>query len=223
MNISRKQLTPSELSYADGVVFTEKQLQFLFQKTPAKYCRTKPGKGGSGNLTYVSVGYIQKVLNLLFGFRWNFELIGEGVDLDSGQIWVRGRLTVPDANGNLIIKENFGAAEIKYSRTVKTISGNPKPLSVGNDLKAAASDCLKKCASMLGIAADIYSGEEFTEIQVVEEKLPDRTRQLFKYLEQTHTTEEMDMVKDDFLNTYGEFTDREARVFNEMYAQFANT
>ena len=38
-------------------------------------------------------------------------------------------------------------------------------LDYGNDLKAAATDALKKCASELGIASDIYGSEEFKEIK----------------------------------------------------------
>ena len=37
-------------------------------------------------------------------------------------------------------------------------------LDYGNDLKAATTDALKKCASELGIASDIYGANEFKEI-----------------------------------------------------------
>jgi len=40
------------------------------------------------------------------------------------------------------------------------------PLSIGNDLKSAATDCLKKCASEIGIASDIYNKDEFREVKV---------------------------------------------------------
>ena len=43
------------------------------------------------------------------------------------------------------------------------------PLSIGNDLKAAATDCLKKCAVSLGIAADVYNKAEFNEIHITSE------------------------------------------------------
>ena len=35
----------------------------------------------------------------------------------------------------------------------------------GNDLKAATTDALKKCASELGIASDVYGKNEFREIK----------------------------------------------------------
>jgi len=47
--------------------------------------------------------------------------------------------------------------------------GTEIPLSVGNDLKSAATDALKKCASEIGIAADIYNAEEFRPIAVQDE------------------------------------------------------
>ena len=36
-------------------------------------------------------------------------------------------------------------------------------LDFGNDLKGAATDSMKKCASMLGIASDVYGKAEFKE------------------------------------------------------------
>jgi len=44
--------------------------------------------------------------------------------------------------------------------------GTDIPLNLGNDLKAAATDALKKCAAELGIAADIYNADEFREVDV---------------------------------------------------------
>ena len=48
----------------------------------------------------------------------------------------------------------------------------PKPVNLGNDFKASATDALKKCASEFGIASDVYGKNEFKEIRqtVVEEK-----------------------------------------------------
>ena len=40
------------------------------------------------------------------------------------------------------------------------------PLSIGNDLKSAATDALKKCAAEIGLAADIYNKEDFREVKV---------------------------------------------------------
>ena len=44
-------------------------------------------------------------------------------------------------------------------------------MDLGNDLKAATTDALKKCASELGIASDIYAPNEFKSIYVVPEEV----------------------------------------------------
>jgi hypothetical protein len=55
--------------------------------------------------------------------------------------------------GQTIVKTQFGGAEIK-----RHASGprSGRPLSIADDYKAAASDSLKKCASLLGIGLDLY-------------------------------------------------------------------
>ena len=50
------------------------------------------------------------------------------------------------------------------TKALDEFSGNPIPLDFGNDMKAAVSDALKKCASLWGIAADVYESDEFVEI-----------------------------------------------------------
>jgi hypothetical protein len=51
------------------------------------------------------------------------------------------------------VKTQFGGADIK-----RHASGakSGRPLSIADDYKAAASDALKKCASLLGIGLDLY-------------------------------------------------------------------
>ena len=55
--------TKDELSLVDNNSLNEGQLQHLLKKTPAKYVKTRPAKGG-GTWNYVSGGYVKKVLNL---------------------------------------------------------------------------------------------------------------------------------------------------------------
>ena len=120
---------------------------------------SRPGKGG-GEFDYVTGTYIKKVLNYTFGFQWDFEIKEHGEK--GNMVWVLGKLTIKDNNGKpRIIKEQFGRADVKQKKT----GGD---LDFGNDLKAAATDALKKCASELGIASDIYGKNEFKEIQTVD-------------------------------------------------------
>lgn len=155
-----KEITKIEELSLTKSPLTEKQLLHILQGTPAKHKYNRPAKGG-GTWEYVTVVYVQKVLNYVFGWRWNFEIVDKGRESDL--VWVQGRLTIKDENNNpTIIKEQFGRADVKFKK------GTKEPLDYGNDLKAAASDALKKCASLLGIASDIYGKNEFKEIKGVD-------------------------------------------------------
>lgn len=68
--------TKDELSLVENNSLNEGQLQHLLKKTPSKYVKTRPAKGG-GTWNYVSGGYVKKVLNLMFGWDWDFEILDE--------------------------------------------------------------------------------------------------------------------------------------------------
>lgn len=152
----------------------EKQVLRVLQKTPPAHIFKRPGKGGK-EFHYVTGTYVKKVLNFVFGWNWDFEIVSEKeISLDvpgKGQIITRGKLTVKDGKGNTISKEQYGRADVKYVKDKKT--GNPSKefVDLGNDYKASATDALKKCAAELGIASDVYGKEEFKDIgRPVEEK-----------------------------------------------------
>lgn len=97
----------------------------------------------------------------------------------TGVVSVRGRLTcrTKDTNGDWhsIVREQYGRSEVKWqtvtkngtkSRKIDEWTGKPIPLDFGNDLKAATSDALKKCAAQLGIAADVYDPDEFIPYEI---------------------------------------------------------
>lgn len=124
---------------------TSSQLNFITKKTPSQFIRQRPGPGGM-SLSYVEVGYVINVLNQVFGWDWDFRILDQQVG--KKQVWVRGELTVR-SDSRSMTKGQFGGADIKMNKL-------GIPISVADDLKTAASDCLKKCASLLGIASDIY-------------------------------------------------------------------
>ena len=85
-----------------------------------------------------------------------------------GEAIVKGKLTCR-SNGKTIVKMQFGNKDIVYRKqNAEDISkGLEKiPLSIGNDLKSAATDCLKKCAAEIGIAADVYNKDDFKEVKL---------------------------------------------------------
>lgn len=151
----------SELSLVDNNNLNAKQLALILKKTPNQYVKTRPAKGG-GTWDYVTGGYIKKCLNLMFGWDWDFEIIDEKII--HGEVIVKGRLTCR-SNGKIIVKMQYGNKDIMYKKPQQGETER-QPLSIGNDLKSAATDALKKCAAEIGIAADIYNKEDFKEVKV---------------------------------------------------------
>jgi len=154
-------ISAEDLSLVPDNLLNEDQLKLLLKKTPKQYIKERPAKGG-GTWNYVTGGYVRKVLNLLFGWQWSFEIVDEQIFLEAREVVVKGRLTA-EVNGRKITKMQYGNKDIICKR------GTNDPLSIGNDLKAAATDCLKKCAAEIGIAADIYNAEDFKEVSVKSE------------------------------------------------------
>ena len=136
---------------------SEKQVLQMFQRTPPQHVKTRPGKGG-GQWSFVTGVYVKKVLNYTFGWLWDFQIIDKG--REGNQVWVQGRLTIKNEKLEpILVKEQFGGADIKFKKGTKNMLDYP------NDLKAASTDALKKCASEIGIANDIYGANEFKGIQ----------------------------------------------------------
>lgn len=160
---------------------SEKQTMRLVQQTPKKYVYTRPAKGG-GTWDYVPGWYVEKVLNFVFGWLWDFEVIKQ--ERVENQVVTLGKLTVysPDMKKHITKTQN-GRADIKFKKNTK------KTLDIGNDYKASATDALKKCASLLGIASDIYgkveykseTGQKFEE-EVKEERKEMTKEELEKYV-----------------------------------------
>lgn len=154
-------VSAEDLALVEQNTLNPKQMQLLLKKTPDKYVRERPAKGG-GKWKYVSGGYVKKVLNIMFGWDWDFEIMEQMILHD--EAIVKGKLTVR-TNGKQVVKTQFGNKDVVYKKE-KDEAGNRVPLSIGNDLKAAATDALKKCASELGIASDVYNAQEFQSVEI---------------------------------------------------------
>jgi hypothetical protein len=139
------------------------QVQKFFSETPKDKIKSRPAKGG-GYWKYVSGSYTTQVLNSLFGFNWSFEIVTSMTEAlataNTGTVTVQGRLKVKIGD-DWITKEQFGRKDVTYKKDSKVL------LDFGNDLKAAATDAKKKCASELGLFADVYSQEDFFEANIV--------------------------------------------------------
>lgn len=153
---------------------TAEQVQKFFASTPADKVLTRPAKGG-GEWKFVSGGYVTQVLNSLFGFYWSFEVItpmNEALSTAAtGTVVVQGRLKVKIGD-DWITKEQYGRKEVTYRKGTKDL------LDFGNDMKAAATDAKKKCASELGLFADIYSQDDFFAVKIIDEPEVDKMAEL---------------------------------------------
>lgn len=170
-------ITPDDLLLT-GSPFSAEQIQLFYKKTPKDKLMTRPAKGG-GTWDYVQTGYAIDTLNRIFGYLWSFEVLTsleEAAKIAaSGVCVVKGRLTV-HAGDKTLVKEQFGRCEVKFKTAYesgKKVRTN-EFLDFGNDMKGAASDALKKCASEFGLFRDVYHKDDFQELTVVDEE--DRQR-----------------------------------------------
>lgn len=106
----------------------------------------KKRKGAFGMVSYVGMAEYIKRLNKIFEYQWSFGIVDS--QIIDGFIIVQGKL---EAQG--ITKMQYGTSRI----TVSTRTGDKT--QVGDDFKAAASDCLKKCTSLFGIGLYLYDSD----------------------------------------------------------------
>ena len=140
------------------------QIRSINKKTHKQYIKQRPGKGGA-TWNYVAASHVVEVLNKVFGYAWSVEILTPERDaleiaVKTGCVSVKGSLTVLTQLGP-ITKQQFGRKEVAVTKAGKI-------LDFGNDMKAAASDALKKCASELGMFRDVYAPEDYLEIDVVD-------------------------------------------------------
>ena len=165
--IKKLQLDVSQVTRTQSVL-NQNQIQKIWNSTPQRYKYSRPAKGG-GQWTYIKSSYVRKVLDSVFGFNWNFDIettLAEAFEVAKltkvcivkgtliGKVWNEGQWVE-------IKKTQFGRSEVKFKKD------STDTLDFGNDMKAATSDCLKKCASLFGIGADVYEAGEFMEIEII--------------------------------------------------------
>lgn len=132
---------------------TQAQISLLAQKTPTVFVKQRKGRGGQ-YFDYVEIGYVTDQLNQLFGtLGWDSEseIVSELTTPDF--ITVKVRLTVKDHKGHEVVKTAFGGV------IRQKIKGTKEYVDIADDAKSAEADALKKAASKLGIAFDVYHPE----------------------------------------------------------------
>lgn len=119
--------------------------QGLYERLSAPFEVTFTDVRGGVELTYVTGEQVASRLNEVLGVAcWSFRVLEHGVHVEADEAWALGELTA-QIDGRTVVRQQFGSQKIKRSRA----SG--APLEIGFDLKGAATDAMKKCASLVGV------------------------------------------------------------------------
>jgi len=105
---------------------------------PFEPAQIRQRKGRNGVLDYVEGHNVIHRLNEALDGAWSFEITHHEIRED--EVFVLGKLS---ADG--IAKMQFGVSQVTREK------GSGALVSLGDDLKAAATDALKKCATFLGV------------------------------------------------------------------------
>lgn len=109
----------------------------------------KQRNGNFGTLDYIEGHAVIQRLNDALEGNWSFEIINHQINEAAGEVLVIGKLTV----GN-IVKMQFGSSQITRAKQSGEI------ISIADDLKAAATDALKKCATLIGVGLHLYNKDK---------------------------------------------------------------
>jgi len=108
----------------------------------------KQRDGGSGRaIDYIEGHSVIQRLNDAFESAWSFEIVSH--EIHQEEVVVIGKLTA----GSLA-KSQFGSSRITRNRDTKEI------ISLADDMKAAATDALKKCATLFGVGLHMYAAKK---------------------------------------------------------------
>ena len=113
-------------------------------------------KKGGASLTYIPVSEVITRLNKVFGVtKWSFEIISCGRDaLDPEYIVAHVRITsYLDEGFGFIARDGFGGQKIKRTKAGEIVD-------LGDEMKGAVSDALKKAAQTFGVGLYLARTEE---------------------------------------------------------------
>lgn len=133
---------------------SEQTYQQLAARFPAESHKTKT-IGGTA-LTYVDGEMVVSRLNEALGYDgWSFEV--RDIQVLELEVWALGRITAY-VGDRTVIREQAGGQIINRKRTGEIIE-------LSNDIKGAVTDCLKKCATLLGVGLYLYDPQERKEVE----------------------------------------------------------
>jgi len=109
----------------------------------------KQREGNFGKmLDYIEGHSVIQRLNDAFDADWSFTIVRYDILKETDEVIVQGELKA----GN-VVKMQFGSSKITHARK------NGDIISLGDDLKAAATDALKKAATLFGVGLHLYRND----------------------------------------------------------------
>ena len=117
--------------------------EMLERPFPPELVRTRPGRNGD-EIRFLEGHVVVARLQESFEGEWSFTI--EKHEILDDEVVVLGRLVAAN-----VVKSAFGSSAITRPRD------GGKPLSIGDDLKAAATDSLKKCSTLLGVGLTLHA------------------------------------------------------------------
>jgi hypothetical protein len=121
--------------------------QILEQPFGPEQIKQREGNFGK-MLDYIEGHAVIQRLNDAFEGEWSFTMTKYEVMQETDEVLVIGQL-----NAGGIVKSQFGSSRITRAKETGDI------ISLADDLKAAATDALKKAATLLGVGLHLYRNE----------------------------------------------------------------
>ena len=114
---------------------------------PPELVKSRPGSFGN-SLSYIEGHTVIGRLNEAFEGSWSFEIVSHQILEEEVLVLAKFRA---EAAG--VVKMSWGSSKItRNDRTGQQVS-------IGDDLKAAATDALKKAATLLGVGLSLYGNQ----------------------------------------------------------------
>ena len=123
----------------------EQALSVVTRSIPKEQIKQRPGKAGM-TFNYISAAVVIQLLNEAFEHSWSTTILSSAIHTDT--VVVGLELTICNDDGNYIHKQQFGSCDMG------------RGMGPGEAFKGAASDALKKAATLLGIGLELYQDDE---------------------------------------------------------------
>lgn len=135
-----QRLEPAAEPASGGAAATE-----VYARLAAPFESTFRSDRGGIELEYITGEQCVSRLNQVLGpAGWSFTVREHGLNAEADEVWVLGELTIT-LGGQTATRQQFGSQKVRRNRATGV------PVDIGFDYKAAATDALKKCASLVGV------------------------------------------------------------------------